>query len=159
MKRKQKFILGISLLLLLAAILLGSGLAYALRPLHYQGEVYACTLEGDVLELKLDVSWNRHLWKPGEMHGKICIDGVEYFSFIDLHPRAPIKGESLYLFNIPADDNDILKELDNDRLIIMPIGKSLDCFWFCFVQAGESYTYFCPAGSQAEAQIIADLLY
>lgn len=159
MKKKQKIFTGISLLLLLAALLLGSGLAYALRPLHYRQDIYACTLDGEnVLELKLDVTWNRHLWKPNEMHGKISIDGVEYFSYIDLHPDLPIKGADggTQYFNIPADN--IMEELDNDKLIIMPIGNSLDYFWFCFVRSGESYTYFCPARSQTEAQIVADLL-
>ena len=66
-KKDKKFFIGISLLLLLTAILLGSGLAYALRPLHYRQDTYACALDGeDVLELKLDVTWNRRLWKPNE---------------------------------------------------------------------------------------------
>ena len=154
MKKRQILIIGLSLLFL--AVLLGGVLAYALRPLHYRQDVYAATLDGDILELKLDVSLNRHLWKPDEMHGRIIVDEVEYVSFIDLHPELPIKGETgdRYFFDVPTDN--ILES--RDQIIIMPIENRLDAFWFCFVRSGESYTYFCPAGSQAEAQAVADLL-
>ena len=153
---RKKRILKIGLSLLFLAVLLGGTLACALRPLHYRQDVCAATLDGDILELKLDVSLNRHLWKPDEMHGKIIIDGMEYVSFTDLHPDLPIKGETgdRYFFDVPTDN--ILE--GRDQIIIMPIEGRLDAFWFCFIRSGESYTYFCPAGSQAEAQAVADLL-
>lgn len=156
MKKKRWVILGISISIF--ALLLGGALTYAFRPLPYRQNVSACTLDGDVIELELDVTLCRYLWKADEMHGKITIDGIEYVSYVDLHPRAPIEGATgdIHLFYIPADY--IIDELDNDRLFIMPIGSNLDYFWFGFVQSGETHTYFCPAVSQAEAQVIADQL-
>lgn len=157
MKKKYWIISGISLLCL--AILLGGALSYILRPLHYRQPLFACTLGGDVIELEMDVFLQRHLWKPIEAHGKITIDGTEYVSHTDLYPQAPIQGADgdFYLFYVPTD-NIIMDEPDSDRLFIMPIGENLDSFWFGLVKSGETETYFCPAGSQDEAQVIAGQL-
>lgn len=155
MKRKRWVIAGISLL---ALLLSGGALAYVLRPLPYQKNVPACTLDGDVIELELDVTLRRSVGKPARLHGQITIDGVEYVSFVDLHPRVPIQGDggNCHLFFLPGYD--LMEESSHDHLLVMPIGDDLDCFWFGFVRSGETTTYFCPAGSPAEAQDIADRL-
>lgn len=157
MSQKHKLVLGFSLILALALLLWGI-LSYSLRPIPYRQSISACTLDGDVINLELNVTLHRKLWNPMELHGKIIIDGTEYVSYSDLYPGTPIEGAAgdIHFFCIPGDN--LMDTMEQDRLIIMPIENKLDCFWFCFVQSGESYTYFCPAKSQAQAQEIADQL-
>lgn len=151
--RKRKFrIIVIGLLVLLLLGLLSGLLAYRLRPLHYQQTICACTLDGEVMELTLDISLYRHLWKPMEYHGKIMIDGVEYVSAYDLYPEMPPKSDKTFLFYIPSSS-----VLDiGDYIWITPIDNYFDCFWFGISEEGATDGYFAPAASQEEAGVIAE---
>lgn len=135
------------------AILLLGLLLFALRPLHYQERVSVCTLEGDVLEVELDVTLRRHLWKPIESHGKIIIDGVEYVNINDLYPQSSIKTQtSIHIFQIPSR-----YALDRgDPIVLNPAGNWLDQFMLSVVRSGVTATYFGPAASQAEAWEVAE---
>lgn len=112
-----------------------------------------CTLEGDVLEVELDVTLRRHLWKPIGSHGKIIIDGVEYVNINDLYPKSSIKTQTpIHFFQIPS-----LYALDRgETLELHPAGNRLDQFMLSVVRSGVTFTYFGPAASKAEAWKVAE---
>ena len=153
MKKRYRILLGISFFLL---FLLGL-LSFALRPLHYQQSVFACTLEGDILEVQFDVTLCRHLGKPVESHGKVIIDSVEYVSINDLYSKESIKNTSSHIFLIPSLYP--LDEWENDKIFLEPLDNSLDYFMLSFVKSEVTSTYFGPATSEVEAwNIIKQML-
>lgn len=138
----------------MALLLLGL-LAFALRPLHYRQKVFACTLDGDVIEVELEVTLRRHLWKSVESQGKITIDGVEYVSMNDLYPKDSINNcAGSHIFLIP--DRYAIDTWENDKVFLEPIENRLDYFMLSLVRSGETGTYFGPAASQAEAQNVSE---
>lgn len=149
MKKSFRIFLIISFFLLM----LWGLLSYALRPLHYQKNIFACTLDGNVLKVEFDVTLYRHLGKPIESHGRIIIDNVEYISINDLYPKESLKNISSHIFLIPSQY--ALDEWENDKIFLNPIDNHLDYFMLSFVKSETAYTYFGPASSQAEAWTVA----
>lgn len=112
-KMSIQFKFRIIVISLLALLLLGL-LAFCFWPLHYRQKIFACTLDGDALEVQLDVTLYRYPWKPIESHGKIIINGVEYINMNDLYAKGSVKNEDRHIFLIPSQD--ALDAWDNDRI-------------------------------------------
>ncbi|MCM1118482.1 MAG: hypothetical protein NC543_03890 [bacterium] len=151
MKQGYKYILiGISLFVLVLLVLW----LFVLRPLPRRQKVSACTLEGDVIEVELDITLCRHLFRSPTLRGTIEIDGVAYRSIHDIYPKNSVKvSEGIHIFLIP--EQYALDTWENDRIYLTLTENRLESFMLSFVQAEETYTYFGPAASQAEAQEVA----
>lgn len=152
--KNSKYRVRILLVFLAALLLLGLAISF-LRPLHYREKVSVCTLEGETLEVELDVTLRRHLWGSVRSHGKIVVDGVEYINMNDLYSKDTLKKQAgSHIFLIPSPY--ALDTWNNDRIYLEPVEDRFNQFLLSFVKSGEMTTFFGPAASQEEAWEVAE---
>lgn len=143
------------LCIFLTTMLLGGLLLLLLHPLHYRQRVSVCTLEGETLEVELDVTLRRHLWGSVRSHGKIVVDSVEYINMNDLYSKDTLKNQAgSHVFLIPSPY--ALDTWNNDRIYLEPVEDRFDRFLLSFVKSGEITTFFGPATSQEKAWEVAE---
>ena len=124
-----------------------------------------CSLEGDVIEVKLDVAWYRYLLAPTELEGTIMIDDVLYKSFKTNESDSffeKIKKKINDTRKTPVFGNLVETKytLQYDIVFLEHIQKNFEKICMVVQNGESSTTYYGPATTREEAiKISNDLLY
>lgn len=170
MKRRTKIAI---IVLPLVLILLAVCIVY-FRPLRYSGSYTACTLEGDTIQVEFDVVLHRGLWNGDKLTGRILVDGREFVSVRDLVRGSNasvdvLKSNTSFQFYMPTLNlwdsfrgDEVMLILTErgqfDNFVITTINKPNEFSTTPYGSAqAETYLYFGPADSQAEAENIANV--
>lgn len=164
MKRYNKKII---LLIIIFILLILSMLIWYLTPVKKNISRSLCSMDGDQINVTFNISWHKHIARPTELWGTITIDEIVYDSihdtnfeikngnFLDNLIRKLRNETPIQWFGIPTNN---AFDIHNNHIQIIQLNRDFNIIYMMVTRDGISTTYYGPAETVKEANIISSRL-
>ena len=146
--------------IIIAVFLVLVGIIWYHQPIQKEIFMTSCSLEGDVIEVKLDVAWYRYLLAPTDLKGTITIDDVVYQSLKvnesdSFFEKIKKKMNNTRRTPVFANLVETKYTLEYDIVFLEHIQKKFEKICIVVQKGDISTTYYGPATTKEEAKEIS----